>query len=45
MMDKVQRKKNTLIRFWGFGRFGMAAGMVHWWDHVNTAENIKVGIF
>jgi hypothetical protein len=45
MMDKVQRKKITPIRFWGFGQFEMATGRVQWWDHVNAVENIQVENF
>jgi hypothetical protein len=45
MMDKVQSKKITSVRFWGFGQFDMADGSVHWWDRVNTAESIQVGDF
>jgi len=45
MMDKFQNKKITSVRFWGFGQFAMAAGRVHCWDHVNTAESIQVGNF
>lgn len=43
MMDKVQSKKITSVRFGGFGYFDMVPGRVHCWDHVNTAESIQVG--